>query len=128
MQIIMIIMRMKKILVLLPVLFALFAITPAMGAIEYGDKTYTAPFAASTTESVGGLVKDFSIKDINSAESITAGFGILSGISDFFTNINNWLKDTAGIDLFAILSAIGHWFVIILEWIIKGLKLLLRMG
>lgn len=105
--------------------FQLLAAPVARAAIQYGSDTYQAPFAASTTEQVGGLVKGVDLNNLNSSSSISAGLGFFGKVKQFFINLDQWMKDKAGIDFFGILTTIGHWFVITLEWIIKGLKMVL---
>ena len=104
-----------------------FVATSAMGAIRYGNQSYVAPFAASTTQQVAGLVSSTGadLNNLTSSSSISAGLGFLGSIKNFFINIDSWLKIHAGINLFAILTTIGHWFMITLEWIIMALKAIL---
>ena len=104
------------------------SVVPARASIQFGENNYTAPFAASTTEQVGGLVQDLNIPDIsnmNTVNSIRTGTGVIMGIGNFFSDLNEWLMVKAGINLFGILTTIGHWFIFTLEWILKGLKAVL---
>lgn len=105
-----------------------FVATSAMGAIKYGNRSYVATFAASTTQQVSDLVSGTGVdlNNLTSSSSISAGLGFFASIKNFFININDWLKERAGINLFAILTTIGHWFMITLEWIIMALKAILK--
>ena len=114
-----------KFIFLLSVISYQFLVVPvAQAAIQYGDKSYTAPFAASTTNAVGGLVSGVDISNLNAGD-ISAGLGFFGSIKQFFINVDSWLKVNAGIDFFGIMGAIGHWIVITLEWILKALKMVL---
>lgn len=110
---------------ILILVLAFLTVTPAHAAINYGGQSYSATIATSTSEQVSGLIKDFSINDINSSESISAGIGLFAGIKNFFVGIDSWLKVNAGINFFGILTTIGHWFIIVLEWILAALKAIL---
>lgn len=107
---------------------AILAPLGAQAAIKYGNQSYSAPFAASTTQQVGDLVSGTGVdlNNLTSSSSISAGLGFLGSIKNFFITIDSWLKTHAGINLFAILTTIGHWFMITLEWIIMGLKAILK--
>ena len=114
-----------KLFVSIFVFISYFVANSAVAAIQYGNDTYQAPFAASTTEQVGDLVKGVDLNDLDSGTSISAGLGFFGKVKEFFIGVDQWMKDKAGIDFFGILTTIGHWFVITLEWIIKGLKMVL---
>lgn len=118
---------MKRIVAALIATMVLAIATPTMAAIQYGDQTYTAPFAASTTQQVGNLVNGVNIPNPSTdpISAIQQSAGIISGIKYFFTSVDAWLKEHAGIDFFSILMTIGHWFVLTLEWILKALKAIL---
>lgn len=96
--------------------------TPARAEIQFENTTASAPFAASSTEKVGSLLKDFAVSDINSTTSISSGYKFIRSIGNFFVGINDWLAEHAGINLFAILKTIGRWFVVVVEWLIEVIK------
>ncbi len=96
----------------------------AQAAIQYGGTTQQASFAASTTQSVSGLLNSIAPGSNDDSSTINAP-GILAGIGRFFVGINTWLKEKAGIDLFAIIRGIGGFFLVIIRVAIELLKKLL---
>jgi hypothetical protein len=48
--------------------------------------------------------------------------GILGRIGAFFVNVNRWLGENAGIDFFGILKGIGHFFLIVIEFVVDLIK------
>lgn len=113
---------MKKIIATICAIGTLTA--TAQAAIEYGGQSYEAPFAASSTAKVGEVVDEV-ITDGLGASSTTDVAGITRGAGNLFTRINNWLADKAGIDLLGILRAIGHFFVVIVTFVIDLIKKLI---
>ncbi len=113
---------MKRLLIIITLATTLTTGIPASAAIQFNNQIQVAPFAASSTQQLGGLIKDFSLTDANSVTSVGAGMQIVASIGSFFVGVNDWLKDKAGIDLFAIFKTIGHWFVIIVQWLIDIIK------
>jgi len=120
----------KRLLLALAAILALMAPPAALGAINYGGNSYSAPFAASTTERVSDLVSGFDdTGTINYVNPTTTTIGTMvrffGTIQQFFIDVNDWLRVHAGIDFFGILITIGHWFMIFLEWIVSALKTVL---
>lgn len=95
-------------------------VSSAKGAIQYGGEGYQAPFAASSTQQVGNVINEVTSGSITDG-SVDAG-GFFSGIGRFFAGINTWLKEKAGIDFFAILKAIGHVFLVVIQFVVDLLK------
>jgi len=93
----------------------------ASAAINYDGKSYEAPFAASTTDSVNNFVNTVVTGQLG-ASSTTDVEGIAKGAQNAFTRLNNWLADKAGIDLLGILKAIGHFFIILVQFVIDLIK------
>jgi hypothetical protein len=82
----------------------------AKGAIQYNGGTVEAPFAATSTAKVNETINKVVTEKLG-AESTSDVVGIATGIGGIFVKMNNWLRETAGIDFFAILKAIGRLFV-----------------
>lgn len=100
-----------------------FCVIPkgSRAAIEYGGNTYQAPFAASTTEKVGGLI-DHVVKDELGASSTTDVAGITTGAKNIFVRLSDWLREKAGIDLGGIVKGIGSFFVTIFQFLFGLIK------
>lgn len=93
----------------------------AFAAIEFGGGTLEAPFAATSTQKVNETLDKVATEHLG-AESTTDVVGIATGLGGFFVKINNWLRETAGIDFFAIVKAIGKIFISLVTFIINLVK------
>jgi hypothetical protein len=78
--------------------------------------------AAVTTTRDSDLLKDFALSDINSTTSKQSLSKLLGGVVSVFQAMNNWLKDSAGIDFVGIIKTIADWIVIVINWVISLLK------
>ncbi len=103
---------------------------PALAAITYGSTTLQASFAASTTKQIGGVINNLvsgdagqviSTGDLSAVDTI----GFFGGATRFFSSINTWLKEKAGIDFAAILTGIGHLFLVVIRFVVDILKKIL---
>ncbi len=102
----------------------LLCVTPVNAAIQFNGKTEQAPFAASTTQQVSNLLNQVVTGEIgttNSSSTIDAD-GILGNVGRFFAGVNTWLKEKAGIDFFAILKGIGHFFIIVVQFVVDLIR------
>jgi hypothetical protein len=99
-------------------------VSPVGAAIQFNGTTQQAPFAASTTQQVGNLLNQVVSGDLgttNGSSTVDAG-GILNGVGRFFAGVNTWLKEKAGIDFFAILKGIGHFFIIVVQFVVDLIR------
>ncbi len=112
-------MRLFKFSLLLVISYQLL-VGVTYAAIQYGDTSQQASFAASTTQQVGNIISDVTSGSITDGSVDTGGF--FSNIGRFFAGVNTWLKEKAGIDFFAILKTIGHFFLIVIQFVVELLK------
>ncbi len=80
--------------------------------------------AATTTSQVGSLINKVAGGNV-SASSTPDISGVATGATNFFSGINDWLRDKAGIDFFGILKAIGHFFIMLVGFVVDLLKKIL---
>jgi hypothetical protein len=116
-------MKFTRFYLVLVVGYSLFITPAAFAAIQFGSSTQQASFAASSTQQVGNLLNSV-VSGSGSKDSSTTidTPGIIGGISGFFNNINTWLNDKAGIDFYGILKGIGHFFLIVIQFLVGFLK------
>jgi len=103
------------------VIFAIF-LGRANGAIQFGSSTAQAPFAASSTKQVGSIIGDVVSGDIKNGSSTLDSVGIFQSVAGFFISVNTWMHDKAGIDFFGILKGIGHFFILVVQFVFDLLK------
>ncbi len=113
---------MKRFLTVAALVSLLATTTPARAAIQYGSSTQQAPFAASTTEQIGNLINQAASGDLTNGSSTIDTGGVLNSIGKFFSNVNDWLKENAGIDFFGILKGIGHFFIVVVGFVVNLVK------
>jgi len=110
------------------VISCLVLVNTAGAAIQYGGETYQSSYAASTTNAVGGVVDDIisgGVTNPLSGSSTINTDSVVSGAVGFFGRVNNWLKEKAGIDFTAILKAVGHFFILTVQFVVELVKKLL---
>ncbi|PIR87235.1 MAG: hypothetical protein COU11_01630 [Candidatus Harrisonbacteria bacterium CG10_big_fil_rev_8_21_14_0_10_49_15] len=93
----------------------------ANAAVDHGDKSFS--FSASTTDSLKEITGDISLEQVAGTKNFLVR--MWEATTNGFEVVDNWLAEKAGINLGGILRAIGSWFVIVLEWMLTGLKWLL---
>lgn len=93
----------------------------AFSAVEFGGGRLEAPFAATSTQKVNEALNDVATEHLG-AESTSDVVGIATGLGGFFVRINTWLRETAGIDFFGILQAIGKLFIGFVSFIVNLAK------
>lgn len=114
---------MKKILAGGAIVGLLMMSTPAFAAIQYGSTTQQSSLAPGATQQVGNLINNVvSGNAIGGGTANASGTpdvaGALGGLGRFFAGVNTWLKDKAGIDFFGILKGIGHFFLIVIQFVV----------